>query len=83
METTSSKKTVLRDLFYTIRANVLSMAISVVLFLIVPKFVSDTGYAHWQLFNLYITSAKALICATAVMTTRTCRAIRSVPNTLS
>lgn len=57
METTSSKKTVLRDLFYTIRANVLSMVISVVLFLIVPKFVSDTGYAHWQLFNLYITYA--------------------------
>lgn len=44
---------ILRNLSYTLVANFLSMCISIVLILIVPKFVSTIDYGYWQLYIFY------------------------------
>ncbi|MCM3054278.1 oligosaccharide flippase family protein [Caldibacillus thermoamylovorans] len=44
---------ILRNFSYTLVANFLSMIISIVLILIVPKFISAIDYGYWQLYIFY------------------------------
>ncbi len=44
---------ILKNFSYTLVANFLSMIISIVLILIVPKFISTIDYGYWQLYIFY------------------------------
>lgn len=44
---------ILRNLSYTVFTHILATAISIVLILIVPKFVSVEEYGYWQLYIFY------------------------------
>lgn len=43
----------IKNLNYTVSANFFILAISVILNLIVPKFLGVTGYSYWQLYIFY------------------------------
>lgn len=42
-----------KSFFYVILSNFISVSISVLVVLIVPKFIGVTGYGYWQLYILY------------------------------
>lgn len=46
-------KTIIRNLNYTITANFLVLGISVILNLVVPKYLGVVGYSYWQLYVFY------------------------------
>ncbi|EPD00814.1 polysaccharide transporter [Lacticaseibacillus paracasei subsp. paracasei Lpp227] len=51
----SKIKTFLRDVSYTFSSNLISLAISTLVVLIVPKFISVHQYGYWQLYVFYTT----------------------------
>ncbi|WP_414841216.1 lipopolysaccharide biosynthesis protein [Enterococcus saccharolyticus] len=46
-------KNFIKNLNYTVSANFLILGISVILNLVVPKFLGVTGYSYWQLYVFY------------------------------
>lgn len=47
-------RTLLKNVSYTITSNALSLLISVVTLLIIPRYISTTTYGEWQLFLFYV-----------------------------
>lgn len=54
------KRRILKNITYTLNANVISTVISLVSFAIFPKILSPTDYSYWQLFTFYATYAAYL-----------------------
>lgn len=50
----SKIKKITKDFSYTVIANLLSIIISTVLILIVPRFVNVVEYGYWQLYLFYV-----------------------------
>ncbi len=44
---------ILRDFSYSISSNLISLAVSTLVVLIVPKFIGVTEYGYWQLYIFY------------------------------
>lgn len=45
---------IIKNIYYSFSANLLSLSISLMTFLIVPKMISVTDYGAWQLYNFYL-----------------------------
>ena len=43
-----------KNVVYSILAQIISLAVSFVLTLIVPKFIDEYQYAYWQTYVLYV-----------------------------
>ena len=51
---TSINKKITRNIFISILAQIISLAVSFVINLVVPKFISEIQYAYWQTYILYV-----------------------------
>ena len=49
-----SFKDIIKNVYYSFSANLLSLLISLMTFLVVPKIISVTDYGAWQLYNFYL-----------------------------
>ena len=49
-----SFKDIIKNIYYSFSANLLSLLISLMTFLVVPKMISVTDYGAWQLYNFYL-----------------------------
>lgn len=49
-----SFKDIIKNIYYSFSANLLSLLISLMTFLVVPKIISVTDYGAWQLYNFYL-----------------------------
>ena len=49
-----SFKDIIENIYYSFSANFLSLLISLMTFLVVPKMISVTDYGAWQLYNFYL-----------------------------
>lgn len=47
------KKTVVKNILYSISANLISLLVSVVLVLVLPNLLGETSYGYWQLYLFY------------------------------
>lgn len=50
----SSFRAIIKNIYYSFSANLLSLFISLMTFLVVPKMISVTDYGAWQLYNFYL-----------------------------
>lgn len=51
---------VVRNLLHTVHANIISTGVSMLLFVLLPKFLTVEDYSYWQLFTLYASYASYL-----------------------
>ena len=47
------KKTVIKNILYSVSANLISLLVSVVLVLVLPNLLGETSYGYWQLYLFY------------------------------
>ena len=52
-ETITTKKFA-KNVVYSISAQIISLAVSFVLTLVVPRFIDEFQYAYWQIYVLYV-----------------------------
>ena len=55
-----SGKKITKNVFISIATQLISLALSFVMYMVVPKFISEIDYAYWQTFVLYATNVTVL-----------------------